>query len=76
MSEEEMSFTEACAELAVVIQAKEHEHIDTYALIIAEFIESIENGETPRMALALAKDKPASIDRWVNEAIDSVPNSP
>jgi len=62
---EEMTFMEACEGLAVIIQAGEHPHIETYSLMIAGFIGAIENDETPKMALALAKDSPDRIDREI-----------
>jgi len=73
---EEMTFSEACEGLAVVIQAKEHPHIDIYALMIAEFMASIDNGETPKMALALAKDEPARIDREAARGLEVIDKSP
>ncbi len=60
---EEMTLTESCGEMAKIIQADEHDFIETYSLMLAVFINALEDGETPRMALALAKDAPAAADR-------------
>lgn len=63
MADEEMSYSESCEELVKVIQAGEHEYTTPYVLMLATFIDALENDETPRMALALAKDAPAAADR-------------
>lgn len=67
---EEMTFTESCEELVKIIQANELDFIETYAHMIAEFVIANEAGETPKMALALAKDAPDKADRDMAE-IDS-----
>jgi len=51
-----MDFSEASTELAKLILAGHYEHEEEAGLAIMLFTESIENGDDPAMALALAKN--------------------
>lgn len=50
-----MTFSEACNELAAIIQGKTNRPVEESGLMIAIFVEACEEGETPLMSLALAK---------------------
>ena len=63
----EMEFSEACDKLAEIIQANERGYIEVYGMMIASFVCACEEGETPRMALAIAKDSPNAADREMEQ---------
>ncbi len=51
-----MEYTEACLEMVKIIQANAEEYYpDSLALMIATFCEEMNNGESPAMALSLAR---------------------
>lgn len=64
---EEMEFSEACDKLAELIQANKLGYTESYGLMISTFVNACENGETPRMALVLAKDAPNEADRVMEQ---------
>lgn len=50
----DMEFSEACKSLVEEIQA-DHSYAESYALMLQVFIDARNEGETNRMAVALAK---------------------
>lgn len=53
----DIEFSEACAEIAQTIISNECAHIEEDAMIIMKFIEALDEGETNRMSVALARQK-------------------
>jgi len=51
-----MEFSEACEKVVKIIQKDEEVFIETYTLLLQNFITALEDDETPAMALALAKE--------------------
>lgn len=52
---EELEFSDACGELAEIIQTASYYTTDDYALMLMMFYDQLEQGESNRMALAIAK---------------------
>lgn len=50
----DMDFSEACDKLIKIIQTKD-DFNESYALMLMNFIQALEGGETMRMSLAIAK---------------------
>ena len=66
MGEEVMELSEACDKLAELI-VQERKSVLQPGYLIQFFVDGIEQGETPAMALALAKKEAAYID---DEGVD------
>ena len=51
-----MDYSEACVELAKLIERGHYDYPESAGLAIQVFNDSLDNGETPKMALVFAKN--------------------
>ncbi len=69
---DQMTFSEACTELAVVIKGSPQYCDELHGHIISEFIQGIEAGETSKMALVLAKQSVEATAIAVLDGLDNI----